>query len=65
MLASPPVRRVVVINLVGMTPALLKHAPNLTRVAERGACAPMTTVLPAVTCSVQASLLTGPPPQGH
>ena len=58
-------RRVVVINLVGLTPALLEHAPNLRQLAERGACAPMTTVLPAVTCSVQASLLTGLTPQEH
>ena len=58
-------RRVVVINLVGLTPALLEHAPNLRRLAEQGACAPMTTVLPAVTCSVQASLLTGLTPQEH
>jgi len=59
------VRSVIVINLVGMTPALLEHAPNLRRITESGACAPMSTVLPAVTCSVQASLLTGLSPQEH
>ena len=48
-----------------MTPALLEHAPNLRGLAEGGACAPMTTVLPAVTCSAQASLLTGLSPQEH
>jgi predicted AlkP superfamily pyrophosphatase or phosphodiesterase len=59
------VRRLVVINLVGLTPALLEHAPNLRRIGASGAVAPMTTVLPAVTCSVQASLLTGLTPQEH
>jgi len=48
-----------------MTPALLEHAPNLRELAEGGACAPMTAVLPAVTCSAQASLLTGLSPQEH
>ena len=58
-------RRVVIVNLVGMTPALLEHAPKLRELAEGGACAPMTAVLPAVTCSAQASLLTGLSPEEH
>ena len=58
-------RRAVIVNLVGMTPALLEHAPKLRALAESGACAPMTAVLPAVTCSAQASLLTGLSPQEH
>jgi predicted AlkP superfamily pyrophosphatase or phosphodiesterase len=58
-------RNLIVINMVGMTTALLEHAPNLRRITEGGACAPMSSILPAVTCSVQASLLTGLSPQDH
>jgi predicted AlkP superfamily pyrophosphatase or phosphodiesterase len=39
--------------------------PNLQALAEAGSHAALTPVLPAVTCSVQASLLTGLPPSGH
>ncbi len=41
------------------------HTPHLAALAERGASAPLSTVLPAVTCSVQATLLTGLAPAGH
>lgn len=54
---------VVVIDVVGLTPRLLGDAtPNLSRLAAR---APMTTVLPAVTCSAQATMLTGTLPSTH
>ena len=36
-----------------------ERTPNLRALRERGAGAPMTTVLPAVTCSAQATMLTG------
>ena len=53
-------QRVVVLNVVGLTPRLLRHAPTLRRWAEsRGGVTPLRPVLPAVTCSVQASMLTG------
>ena len=58
----PPV---VLINAVGLTPRLLKHAPRLQAIANAGWAAPMTEVLPAVTCSTQATLLTGQPVNRH
>ena len=58
-------QRTLVLNVVGLTPALLAHAPNLGRLAARGGLRPLATVTPAVTCSVQATLLTGVSPAGH
>ena len=58
----PPV---VVLNAVGLTPRLLAHAPRLSAVAAGGWMADMPEVLPAVTCTAQATLLTGLPPSGH
>lgn len=54
-----------VLNVVGMTPALLPHAPALSRLAQQGAVRSLSTVLPAVTTTVQSSMLTGLPPSGH
>jgi predicted AlkP superfamily pyrophosphatase or phosphodiesterase len=55
-----------VILVVGLTPALVgPHTPNLRRLAERGALRPLDTVTPAVTCTVQSTLVTGLPPSGH
>jgi predicted AlkP superfamily pyrophosphatase or phosphodiesterase len=54
-----------VLNVVGLTPALLSHAPNLRALANQGAMRPLTTVLPAVTTTVQSSMLTGLPPRDH
>src|SRR3712207_3125069 len=55
-----------VILAVGLAPRLLgEHTPVLRRLAERGGTRPLATVLPAVTCSVQATLLTGEPPAVH
>jgi predicted AlkP superfamily pyrophosphatase or phosphodiesterase len=58
-------KRTVVLDVVGMTPALMRHAPNLTRLATRGAQRPLTTVLPAVTTTVQSTLVTGTLPREH
>jgi len=56
----------VVINVVGLTPALLgPHTPNLSRFAAKGCLRPLTTVTPAVTCSVQATFVTGAEPRDH
>lgn len=52
----------VVIDVVGMTPALLPHMPNL---AKLGWQAELGTVLPAVTCSAQSTFLTGLMPNQH
>ncbi|WP_225839768.1 alkaline phosphatase family protein [Streptomyces sp. NK08204] len=55
----------VVLNVVGLTPRLLKHMPRLAATARTGWQAPLAPVLPAVTCSMQATLLTGAPPREH
>lgn len=59
-------RPVLVVLVVGLTPSLLgAHTPHLQRLAAAGGLRPLRTVLPAVTCSVQSTLLTGLPPGGH
>jgi len=55
----------VVLDIVGMTPRLLAHMPNVARLADGGWQAELGTVLPAVTCSVQSTLLTGLTPAQH
>ena len=54
-----------VLNVVGLTPGLLEHAPNLQGLALDGAVRPLTTVLPAVTTTVQSTMLTGSLPCDH
>ena len=54
-----------VLNVVGLTPALLAHAPHLEALATAGAMRPLTTVLPAVTTTVQSTMLTGALPRKH
>lgn len=57
---------VLLLNLVGLTPRLVgEHTPNLRAFADEGALAPMSAVLPAVTCSAQATMLTGLWPDEH
>jgi predicted AlkP superfamily pyrophosphatase or phosphodiesterase len=51
-----------VLDVVGLTPRLLEHMPRLRTV---GPCLPLTPVLPAVTCTVQSTFLTGAPPSEH
>jgi predicted AlkP superfamily pyrophosphatase or phosphodiesterase len=55
----------VLINAVGLTGRLLAMAPRLQALAARGWRRPLGEVIPAVTCTAQASLLTGLPPDGH
>ena len=55
-----------VILAVGLSPALVgEHTPNLRRLAARGGLRPLRSVTPAVTCTVQSTLLTGLMPRGH
>lgn len=56
---------VVLVNTVGLTSRWLQQAPRLQRLAETAGSRPLTEVLPAVTCSAQATLLTGQMPQQH
>lgn len=59
-------RPLVVINVVGLSWDIIgDHTPNIRSLLETGFGRPMQTVLPAVTCSVQASLLTGAMPAQH
>ena len=59
-------QRTVVLDVVGLTPDLIdERTPNLLRFAQRGAQRPLGTVLPAVTCSAQASFVTGTMPRDH
>src|SRR5918993_232110 len=55
----------VVIDAVGLTPRALTHMPRVRRLAAAGFQARLEPVLPAVTCSVQASMLTGLQPTEH
>ena len=54
-----------VILAVGLRPKDLAHAPVLRGLGEHGFTAPLDTVFPAVTCTAQASFLTGLQPSGH
>jgi predicted AlkP superfamily pyrophosphatase or phosphodiesterase len=55
-----------VLLVVGLTPRLVgAHTPRLARLAERGGLRPLTAVTPAVTCTVQSTLVTGLVPSGH
>jgi predicted AlkP superfamily pyrophosphatase or phosphodiesterase len=58
-------RRLLVVDVVGLTPKLLPHMPRLSALAGDGFQAELGTVLPAVTCSAQSTFLTGLPPSGH
>ncbi len=57
--------KLLVLNVVALTPRLLEHMPRLKRVAQQGYRARLDTVLPAVTCSAQSTYLTGLPPSEH
>src|SRR6188472_3896750 len=57
--------RTLVLNVVGLTPELLAHAPHLAAFAKQGVLRPLRSVTPAVTCSVQATLTTGLLPRDH
>jgi predicted AlkP superfamily pyrophosphatase or phosphodiesterase len=55
-----------VINVVGLTPALIgSDTPNLRALAHDGSIGPVRPVLPAVTCTAQATYLTGMLPKDH
>ncbi len=57
-------RHVVILNVVGLSPRHFERPeliPNLAKLTMR----PMRPTFPAVTCSMQATLLTGKPPSEH
>jgi predicted AlkP superfamily pyrophosphatase or phosphodiesterase len=53
------------VNAVGLTPRWLPHAPRLQALATRGWLRTLHEVTPAVTCTAQATLLTGQLPNRH
>jgi predicted AlkP superfamily pyrophosphatase or phosphodiesterase len=55
----------ILVNAVGLTRRLLPHAPRFSALAQSGWVADMPEVLPAVTCTAQATLLTGKLPRDH
>jgi predicted AlkP superfamily pyrophosphatase or phosphodiesterase len=60
--------RVVVLNVVGLSPQHFERPesiPNLAALAKRGRLLPMRPSFPALTCSVQATLLSGKSPSEH
>ncbi|GAA0340167.1 alkaline phosphatase family protein [Streptomyces blastmyceticus] len=57
--------KVAVLCTVGLTTRLLEHMPNLRAVGEAGFAAPLDTVFPAVTATVQATFTTGLLPRDH
>ena len=57
--------KLLVVLAVGLRPKDLAHAPALRGLGEHGFAAPLTTVFPAVTCTVQATFLTGLLPREH
>jgi predicted AlkP superfamily pyrophosphatase or phosphodiesterase len=59
---------VIVLNIVGLSPALLKKEsllPNITSLKTSGTYRAMIPSFPALTSSVQATLLSGKPPADH
>ena len=55
-----------VLNVVGLTPALIgEHTPALKAFRDAHAVRPLESILPAVTCSVQSTFLTGKLPREH
>ncbi len=55
-----------VLLVVALSPRLLgAHTPRLAAFAREGGLRPLSTVVPAVTCTVQSTLLTGLLPRDH
>jgi predicted AlkP superfamily pyrophosphatase or phosphodiesterase len=60
------VNRLAVINVVGLTEALIgEHTPRLAEFRKRGALAHIAPAFPAVTCTAQSNYLTGKLPAEH
>jgi predicted AlkP superfamily pyrophosphatase or phosphodiesterase len=59
-------RPLLLLNVVGLTHDMIGgNTPHLKRLADEGFARPMGTVLPAVTCSAQSTILTGTLPREH
>ncbi len=56
----------VVLNIVGLDAGLLRDStPRLRRIGEEGMTRSIKPAFPALTCSAQASMVTGLAPSGH
>jgi predicted AlkP superfamily pyrophosphatase or phosphodiesterase len=59
-------KRLAVINVVGLTEALIgEHTPRIAEFRKRGALAKIAPAFPAVTCTAQSNYLTGQTPAQH
>lgn len=60
-------KNIIVINVVGLEHKHLNSdlTPNISALAEKGESAKMEPVFPSVTCTVQASILSGRYPREH
>jgi len=58
-------KSVLLLDIVGLTSRALAHMPRLSRLAGAGRQVHLDTILPAVTCSVQSTILTGKMPSDH
>jgi predicted AlkP superfamily pyrophosphatase or phosphodiesterase len=59
-------RKLLVLNVVGLTPANIgPYTPHLNMLAAAGERTHIRSMLPALTCSVQATYFTGVPPAQH
>lgn len=57
--------KLLVLLAVGLRPRDLEDAPTIAGLAREGSLATLVPPLPAVTCTVQASMLTGTMPRDH
>src|SRR5262245_20823178 len=55
----------VVICAVGLTPRALHHMPRVSKLGADGFQARLDPIVPAVTCSVQSTFVTGLTPADH
>lgn len=58
-------KRLAVINVVGLTQAVLDASTHMRAFAAKGSCAAITPAFPAVTCTAQSTYLTGLAPTQH
>ena len=64
--ASTNLKHTIIINTVGLEHGHIEsRLPNLSRIANEGESSKIEPVFPAVTCTVQASLLSGRLPNEH
>lgn len=55
----------VILDIVGLEDKHLDFLPNIAKIAQEGEAARLEPAFPAVTCTVQASILSGKPPSEH